>query len=141
MIKVILVSFRHRTLSACWTCCTSMDCKLNPGTFTSAVRGEPFRGSRWGFPLGVPCTGAAEGRRGTESADTPAGHLPGSLGRPALGAGHCWTVKMDTLKIHENWMVNGGALVLKSTVSLKRSTFDRTKIVLVACILFDCRCD
>lgn len=53
-------------------------------------------------------------------------------------AGHSWAwVKMDTLKIDENWMVNGWELVLKSTFFSETKQFC-TKIVFffIPCCLY-----
>ena len=113
--KVIFGSKNRAQLTACWTCCTSMDCKLNPGTFTSAVAfrsasQSTIPGSQ-GHPLPPPAPRDGWERslltlqRGIRAQD-----LLGDLRSGAqLGiAGHSWAwVKMDTLKIDENWMVNG----------------------------------
>ena len=84
----------RKTHRACWTCCTSMDCKLNAGTFTSAATLGDHPGT----------IRSAKGRMGTEFADTPAGRPPAPLGRPGHNSGHgTWRPWSD-----ENWMIKNG---------------------------------
>ena len=78
-----------------------------PGVLPTHGDYGPHRRWRRGWEKRTPLlmsSCAAEGRMGTESADTPA-HLPESLQRPALGiAGGSRLVK----KIHENsWKLDG----------------------------------